>query len=412
MDPTGRVDWSATRVFLTVFLILFPIYLATASVVFLRNIDASTNAITAWSLVRHGTPVAVGFEGAEARQGEFLPGTPWIVESDRGPIAQYPPGAALTAAPVFGAASLLGADSEIVSLPMAGTPDRLDAPLPPAWVGGVAGALTTSIAAATIAVTVSARSRHRSGLAAGLILGLGTSAWLVAGTNIWQHGPAMMWLAIAVALADRDRLAPSGLAFAMAVLVRPHAAVIAACVGIAIGLRRRSVRPIFTIGLTSSLGLLALVGFNWWAFGSPSIVGGYGGTFSNNMTSSGAADLGWFAANVGGGLFDSQRGLVPFSPFLLALVPGLREGWRRSGPAGRGAAIGGVLYLLIQWKANRFSGGNGFWAYRYPLETLAVCALLGFAAWESLEPDSLARRLFRLGVAAAVAGQIVGFAYA
>jgi hypothetical protein len=46
--------------------------------------------------------------------------------------------------------------------------------------------------------------------------------------------------------------------------------------------------------------------------------------------------------------------------------------------------VGGLLYLLVQLKANRFSGGEFFFSYRYPLEALTAAApllALAYAGW-------------------------------
>jgi hypothetical protein len=73
------------------------------------------------------------------------------------------------------------------------------------------------------------------------------------------------------------------------------------------------------------------------------------------------------------------------------------------------ADVGGVLYLLIQWRANRFSGGAAFFAYRYPMETLTVMApglYLGYQRWVRGRP--LAERALRFSLAVSVAAQGTG----
>ena len=67
---------------------------------------------------------------------------------------------------------------------------------------------------------------------------------------------------------------------------------------------------------------------------------------------------------------------MTYSPFLLILIPGLREAWRNSPDWVKGASIGGIVYLLEQLKANRFSGGTGFIGHRYPFEALNAAAAI------------------------------------
>jgi alpha-1,2-mannosyltransferase len=97
-----------------------------------------------------------------------------------------------------------------------------------------------------------------------------------------------------------------------------------------------------------------------------------------------------------------------WSPFLVVLIPGLRAAWRAASPAARGAALGAVGYLLIQYKANLFAGGSGFFGYRYPLEALVAAApvlVLSYREWVASRP--IAQRLFVALAAMAVALQTV-----
>ncbi len=280
--------------------------------------------------------------------------------------------------------------------------------MPPAWIGAIAGAAVTAGAAAIISLTVARRSGPQVGLVAAAVFGLGTSAWIVAGTNVWQHGAAMLWLSLGVYGAQRERHIGSGIAFGFAVLTRPHTAIIAAAVGLAAGWRHRSLKPTLAIGFMSAFGLGALLLFNRWAFGTLTITGGYSTEIGARAGDVGGTEIVRYLTNIGGGLVDPERGLLMYSPYLLMLLPGVREGWRRLDAIGRGAAVGGVLYLLVQWKANRFSGGDAFWSYRYPLEMLTVSVLLGVASWEAIADNERLRRMFRLLVGFAIGTQLMG----
>jgi len=165
-------------------------------------------------------------------------------------------------------------------------------------------------------------------------------------------------------------------------------------------------KPTLKIAAGSVLGLGALVAFNWAVFGSPSITGGYGPSFANRALS---GDWWWYLRNIGGAAFDPQHGLFIWAPFLLVLIPGLVKAWKAAPDWVRGAAIGGVLYLLVQLKANRFSGGGGHFAYRYPLEALAASAPLLVLSWrEWVSEHPVRTKLFAGGVVLAVVGQVIG----
>ena len=106
--------------------------------------------------------------------------------------------------------------------------------------------------------------------------------------------------------------------------------------------------------------------------------------------------------------FDLSRGLFVWSPFVLILLLGVRTGWRAAPSWARGAAVGGLIYFLIQMKANRYSGGGGFTGYRYPLEPLMAAApLLVYVFREWVTVNRLRQRVFVFTALSAVALQTV-----
>ena len=102
-------------------------------------------------------------------------------------------------------------------------------------------------------------------------------------------------------------------------------------------------------------------------------------------------------------LFSRQVGVFVWSPFLLVLLPGIRAGWRAAPSWARGSALGGILYLLVQYKANRATGGD-FVGYRYPLEALVAMAPVLFLAFKE---KIAARRPLHRPLAVAVGLSIV-----
>jgi hypothetical protein len=237
-------------------------------------------------------------------------------------------------------------------------------------------------------------------LMAAYLGGLGTAAWSVAANELWQHGPGMLWIALAGALAG-THLVGAGASYGLAVLTRPLNAFIAAAVGGYLAWSRRSLWPAVQIGLGAFAGLAALVAFNALVFGEPSVLGGYEPGFVDNAQS---LDLVGYGRNVVLAFVSPTRGLLVWSPFLVVLLPGLVAAWRAAPGWVRGGALGAVLYLLVQYKANRFTGGSGFATYRYPLEAVTAAApllVLSYTEWVAKRPQAV--RIFRVLAIVAVA---------
>lgn len=389
---------------LIVMAVLVPIYASTAAWSGPYHIDPLTNAITGWYLAATGSPVATestpltgrtGQDGAEIWR-------PWIVQSRRGPVSQYPPGAALSTVPFYVGAGLVGIEE-------VGPPTRGRPPTIPLWPATLAAVLATAGCAAAIAATISGDPRvgTTGAVAAGLVAGLATSAWSVASGAAWTHGPAMLAVAVAAMFASRDRWWLAGAAYAASILCRPHLAVCAAVVGLVLGVRRRQWAPVIGIGAPALVGLLAVLLWNAVLFGTADLNGGYGDDFMRRALS---GDWAEYAATIRTGLFNGKVGLLVHAPFLLVVAPTLWHG-RRSWPDwGVASALGGVAYLLLQWKANRASGGGGFYPYRYPLEALAAAApLLVLAGIRLVRDEPLPMRIIlAVAIGLAITTQVIG----
>ncbi|MEM7287933.1 MAG: hypothetical protein AAF480_16395, partial [Actinomycetota bacterium] len=213
----------------------------------------------------------------------------------------------------------------------------------------------------------------------------------VASDSLWQHGPGMMLILAGLYAASRDRFALGGLAFAAAILVRPHIAVIAAGVGLTTSLRRRDVRPALTMGAVAGAGLGSLLVYNRIVWGELSIAGGYSDAFTERLTSfTPLTLLGRFV----GFFVDLEVGILVFSPILVVSLLGLPKVVRGAPDWMLGGALGGLAYLAVQFQANRLSGGEGFFGYRYPLEALAASApLLVVAAYAWVGEDDKRKRI-------------------
>ena len=380
--------------FLVVFVPLAAILLLTANLSSHNHIDPLTNSLTAWYVGMTGSVVMTEHEPAATP--EQYGNVAWIVNSPRGPIAQYPPGAAALAAPFY---RLWGEDMTDWYVEGFNNPDAgaVPFPLPSPVPATLAAALATAAALGLVAAAIPyAGGTRLNAVAAGYVGGLGTTMWATSSDALWQHGPAALWIALGVYLAARSRLLWSGLAFGAAIMTRPPIALMVAVAGIYLCIVRRSFRPGVLIGTGSVAGLGALLWYNWWVWGELTLSGGYGTGISENLLE--PAPLS-FVSNVVGAFVDPERGLLMYSPFLILLIPGLREAWRRVPDWARAAALGAAVYFVFQLKANRFSGGSGFIGYRYPLEALTAAAVLlamSYPMW--IAGRQTAKRLFWIAV--------------
>lgn len=368
------VGGSTVRFFLSIFLPLAVIYGATANWDLPYDPDALSNVVAAWHLGNTGTVIAPGYEHLTVlpNHGAIVS----FVDTPSGPVSKYPPGAAMFSAPLY---ALERSELETITVENLSRPEvgGIRFLLPAIWPATLSAVLATAAAMGVLGLTFVQIGSLREAWAAALIAGLGTSAWSVASAELFQHGPAMLWIALGVYLSSQQRYWSSGLAFGAAILTRPITAAIPAAVGLGIGAYKRAFTPIAQVGLASILGVTALLLYNRLVFGSLSIAGGYSAAFGDRLTS---LELLSFFKNVLGGLFDPAQGFLILSPFFILLVPGLGRAWRRSDPWVRAAAIGGLVYLLLQFKLNRHDPANTT-LYRYPLEALTASAALWFAAY-------------------------------
>ena len=194
--------------FLVILAPLLVVYLLTASWTTVKSPDPLTNAIAAWNLGTEGTVILDEHHGLENYSGQPT----WIVDSPDGPVSKFPPGAALLAAPLY---AFWPGDGEIWT---ADDPRRWDdAPIdvlvPPLGPAVLISALSTALAISLAGLTARGFVGSLTAVAGSYVYGLGTGAWAVAADTLWQHGPAMLWLALGVWLASKDREWLSGVAF-------------------------------------------------------------------------------------------------------------------------------------------------------------------------------------------------------
>ncbi|MDX1468225.1 MAG: hypothetical protein R3258_02685 [Acidimicrobiia bacterium] len=353
--------------------------------------DPLANVLTAWTVAEHGSFVLSEHEQLVSPHAYFQ--LTWIVRGEDGPVSIFPPGAALLAAPLY----VVGPDELIPAAAQGAGGDSFHYGLPRLEPSVLVAAASTAIAVALLFLTLVRVGSLREALAGSLIFATATGAWSVASQSLWQHGPAMMWLA--VALWSQGSLRRE-LAWIPAILTRPLVAVFAATKFVyELFMDRRWRRLVLPVAFVSAGAALFLV-YNRLAFGSWSPLAAYADL---HVLSLWDTDLIAWGRNIVGAVVDPKRGLLIISPFLVALIPGLRAAWKASPGFVRASAMAGVAYLLIHYKTHHFAGGDRFFGYRYPLEALLAAAPLLYLSYQQWVRDHRFRlALFGSGVAVAI----------
>lgn len=363
-----RVDASRRFLWLAAFVPLAGLYLATLRTpTGIANFDPAAVGPSAWALAHHGTPAIDAAQWPSLNQ--------WFLRLSGGSVvSNREPGLILLAAPFYAA------------MPWAGPQDQMPS--------AIAAALSTAAAMATLALVVRRIAPGRAALATVLIGGVATTTWTVSGTSLWPHGPGQLFLVLGVLATATESYLPAGVAFAAATLVRPPLAIVAAVTGVWESVRRRSVRPALLIGAVTAAGVGWLLAYSarYWHGGLDSQYTAVGPGFVRpflDVRPGAWLDL---LVNVFGTLGSVGHGILLTSPFLIPLTPGLRPAWRVAPSWARTATIGGLIYLFVQLKANRFNGGEGFWGYRYPLPMLTLAAPLLYLSWRAYIAPNLRRQ--------------------
>jgi hypothetical protein len=366
------------------FLLALTAYLLTASYTINQMNDTRDTAVSAWSLATRGT-LALPEEWPEGAVFWAKPGTDGRYYTDRFP------GPVLWTVPFYAA-------TELVS--PRGTP-------PHPWLSNFAPAGVAAALAAALAVTVAYAvyrrlERRRIAWLAAVFLALGTGMWSVAADSMYTHGVGSLFLLLAVLATSTRRYPLAGAAFALAIVCRPQLAVIAAVIGLWEGVRYRDLRPVLQIGLVSSLGVAAMSLYSQVIFGTWLPVAGYS---TEKVAAVVTRDGGSFLENILMALVHPQRGVLLYTPILLVLLPGLWRGWRVAPAWVRSSAAAGVVYAIVQLRANGWDGGADFFGSRLLLESLVLASpLLLLAFREFVLPSA---RAFRWLVGAIVVGSVV-----
>ncbi|MFC7502002.1 hypothetical protein ACOACQ_01605 [Nocardioides sp. CPCC 206347] len=323
-----------------------------------RTTDVVSADVAAWQLATTGSPWLDDVEDDD------LPGT-WTVESlftttnaDNGhEVVARSPGPIAAAVPAYAVEYLIsaGASSTKMSFLPAGFTAAL---LATCALMLLAGSLPTSV------------PRHVT-LTAAAALAFTTPYWTVVGGSLWTHTVTAVGIGGMAWAAHRDRWLLVGLFGGVAVLGRLHLALTVAIVGLSVAATRRQPGIALRVGAASAPAIAVLSLWGHWFYGSWSPTTGYA---AGDLAAWPATRTWWEQlGDLLGMLISPGYGIFVWTPVLLILIPSVIRGWREVPDWARALAIGGFFYLLIQVYLNPYHGGNGFWGYRLPLESLC-CA--------------------------------------
>ena len=283
--------------------------------------DVLPNALLPFTLLREGNVNYDEFTGSSAgqldREAYFFracgastaTAPPTAPRSKGGPPAPgpndhvcsvFPPGMGLLALPFFLPFVLLGSGALDLGLLIR--------------VGHVAAAFYETIAALLLWVVLRRIASERQAFALVLLYFLGTSVRTVSSQALWQHAGVHLAIALALWLVIVEReVAPrreflSGLSLGLGSVVRQTTAL--ASVGIARW--RAGWRVLATLGAGVIAGLVPLLVYNAFAFGSP-VEQGYGVKPFDTPILEGLYGL----------LFSPSRGLFVYEPWALLGIAGM-----------------------------------------------------------------------------------------
>jgi alpha-1,2-mannosyltransferase len=371
-------QWTESRIGWSTFAITSIAYLATTSYRDTYNSDVQAAVVPAAQIASTGLPWLDSLNLGS--------GNPFFITAGEHVVSNRPIGISLLAVPVYLA----------VGSPLA------------IWPSAVAAALATALAVTLMHLAVRRVVGPTAALAATVVFAFGTPTWTVSADGLWGHTVTQLSIAAASFAASRSRWLWTGVCLGFGIMGRPHVAVIALAVGLMVGWRLRSMKPVLLVGAGSATGALLLLGLNRWIYDRWTLTG-YGSYVTDNLTKSDAWSVPDIALNLAGFFVAPERGLLVWTPIALLLLPSAVRMSRSAQPWVLAFAVGGLAYTAVQLRINWFHGVDAFWGYRLALELVTCLVPLYALAWESVRSAVLRGIVAFMAVLQIAAMTIGGF---
>ncbi len=219
-----------------------------------------------------------------------------------------------------------------------------------------------------------------------LVYAFGTTVWSVASRGLFQHGPSVLFLSIALwALCRGGGVVPiAGMALSLAVINRPTNILIALPLALYVYRSERRHFPAFL-----ALGLPAALFHAWYAdayWGSP---------ISPAQEVTRANFAGSFWTGLSGILVSPSRGLFVFTPVFLFALPAVVTAFRPAPPGSRrlprylAAGAAATIALYSFW--SMWWGGHTF-GYRLITEIVPLLTILIASYWPTISRSTACGR--------------------
>jgi hypothetical protein len=370
ISPTSR----QSRIALVVsFAALLVMYAATATWTATdQTRDTTGAALAGWNLVENGSLELSEYSSFDA----------WLVETEDGWFSNRAPGLI--------AISSLG---YLLTAPL--TDSFSD------WPSTMMAVLMSATAVVLVAATARRLGAEWSYWPI-LIVGLGSSMWSIAADQLWPHGPAAMFVALGVWGLATDRHWLAGAAFGLALLVRPPVAVIAFIIGVGLSICRHSTKPLFEIGIPTSIAAGLYLLYNRLIFGSLSPTAAYEGV---GGLSSGTDTMQSGLINALAVFASPRYGVLVWSPWIIVGIVAISRAWKSLPDWARILGPAGIVYLVTHVQINRVSGGLPY-NYRYAIEAVVVAAPFLIAGLWVRRDDALFKTATVVTVLAALTLQL------
>ncbi|HEX4337281.1 MAG TPA: hypothetical protein VH062_15300 [Polyangiaceae bacterium] len=315
--------------------------------------------------------------------------------------SSYPIGASLLALPVYALPTALGLLRHFDDYRIAGK---------------VAASLLVAFSSGFVFLSLLRFTERRSALALTAVYAFGTTTWVVASQSLWQHGPALFCLSLAVWEAlrveergDRWDAALASFAAAFAVVCRPQDALGALAIGLFALYRRPRLWPFLVV--PAAVVSSGLVLYNVSVFGS--LMGGYGAIYTSPAHAWRHLDVHSvftypLVAGLAGLLVSPSRGLFVYSPVCIAGFAALFiAAASRQFPLARAFVVWVVGTLYVLSKNQIWWGGTSF-GPRYLTELALPLVLSLGMLWPRIARHAALRRSIWAAALFGIAVEAVG----